>query len=113
MKIVNDIVDNGILINHDYQPQTGENAISAEALIQNLNLVEAQIASKPETHDFSQGFMAGLLLGSQRPEEMFSVISEIVKQVGVEKLMPYQDIGDAIMGEHNLTLCEKHRGEQE
>ncbi len=114
MKIIdNENMDvSGIFVNHEYEPHSGEEAISAQALIQNLQLVEAQIALRPETHDFAKGFMVGLLLGSQRPDEIFSVVQEMVAQVSMKHLIPFQHIGDAVMGEIAFTDCGEHEDEQ-
>jgi hypothetical protein len=99
-------IEDGILWNEDYQPNTGSKALKAQTLIRNLDLVQAQVASRPETNDFAKGFMTGLLLGSQRPEEMYETVRQMVEVVGVNHLMPFQDIGDAVLGE--MILCEEH-----
>ena len=71
-----------------------ENFLPTQEIIENLQaLAQSRYPLSPIlSHAFTTGFMAGMLLGSQRPEAIMHFFEELATEDSTKKLLKLQDL---------------------
>lgn len=86
-----------VVVNPYYEVPSPAECIDPRELMENIQSMQEIVGKSPDTNDFLFGFLAGLLCGSQRPDEIQYVFTQIVKVVPMNQLTPLQQIVDAVM----------------